>query len=72
MHALDWNSVEIMNIVKMICSDTCLVLCIFDKLVERKWTGNGEELGQLGDKYAQEHEQGVLLVLMAESDETTT
>lgn len=64
MHALDWNSGEIMNIVKMICNDTCLVLCIFDKLVERKWTGSGEELRQIRDKYVQEHEQGVLLVLM--------
>lgn len=55
----------------MRCNYTRIVLCIFDKRTGRKWTGNWEEPGRIGDEHAQECEQGVL-VLIAESDETTT
>ncbi|GFF41995.1 hypothetical protein IFM58399_06457 [Aspergillus lentulus] len=70
-HAPDRNSAEIMDIVKMRCDDAGLVLLIFDKLTERKWTGDWEGPGRIGDEHAQEREQGIL-VLMTEADATTT
>ena len=59
-----------MDVAKMRCNYTHIVLCIFDKRTGRKWTRDWEEPGWIGDEHAQEREQG-LLVLMAESGETT-
>lgn len=70
-HAPDRNSAEIMDIAKMRRDYTRLVLGIFDKRAERKWTGDWKEPGWIGDEHAQEREQGIF-VLMAKSDETTT
>ena len=54
----------------MRCNYTCIVLCIFNKHMGRKWTRDWEEPGWIGNEHAQECEQGIL-VLMAESGETT-
>lgn len=70
-HAPDWNSAEIMDIAKMRRDNTRLVLRVFDKRAERKWTRDWEEPGRIGNEHAREREQGIL-VLMSESDETTT
>lgn len=70
-HTPDRNVAEIMDVAKMRPDDTRLVLLVFNKRAERKWAWDWEEPGRVGDEHAQEREQGILVVLV-ESDETTT